>query len=161
MAKSNYQAELIFNLNSRLFKNTFAGMSEEDAQKRISDHSNSFSWIAAHTVWARYMIVAFLGNPQPNPYDDLFKGFKPYDDAQKYPSLEEISAQWNTASGFLQDALKTVSEEALAGESPIKSPIVENTNLGTVTFLAQHESYDIGQLGLLKKYFTNEAMSYS
>jgi len=27
--------------------------------------------------------------------------------------------------------------------------------------LAQHESYDIGQLGLLKKFFTKEAMSYN
>ena len=65
------------------------------------------------------------------------------------------------ASRLLKEALASVTEEYLAADSPLKSPIGDFTNGGTVAFLAQHESYDIGQMGFLKKYFTKEAMKYS
>ena len=56
--------------------------------------------------------------------------------------------------------LASVSEEHLATECPLKSPIGDFTFGGTIAFLAQHESYDIGQIGFLKKYFTKEGMKY-
>ena len=59
------------------------------------------------------------------------------------------------------DALNSVSEDHLAADAPFKSPIGDNTMGGTIAFFAEHESYDIGQLGFLKKYLTKEAMSYS
>lgn len=48
----------------------------------------------------------------------------------------------------------------MAAESPLKNPIGDSTNGGTLAFLTQHESYDIGQLAFLKKYYTKEAMQY-
>lgn len=161
MNKPIYFLENIFNLNTRLFNNTLAGVTEEQSSERISGHSNSFKWIATHTVWARYNTLMFLGKPAPNPYPGLFENFKPYDASDKYPSLEEIKTEWKKVSGLLKDALSSVSEEHLAADSPLKSPIGDFTNAGTIAFLAQHESYDIGQLGFLKKYLTKEAMAYN
>ena len=43
----------------------------------------------------------------------------------------------------------------------LRTRIGDFTIGGTIIFLAQHESYDIGQMGYLKKYFTKEAMKYS
>ena len=151
----------IFNLNTRLFVNTLAGVTETRSEERISGHSNSFKWIATHTVWARVNILMFLGKPVTNPYPGLFDNFKPFDSEDKYPTLEEIKNEWQKASALLKETLASVTEEQLAGDSPLKSPIGDNTNAGTIAFLAQHESYDIGQLGLLKKYLTKEAMSYN
>ncbi len=161
MNNSVYQSKIIFNMNDRLFKSTLEGITEEQAKERITDHVNPVIWIAAHTVWARYNTLMFLGKPAGNPYNDLFENFKAYDPSLNYPSLAEIKDEWEKASGLLNDALESVSEEHLAGDSPIKSPIGDFTNGGTVAFLAQHESYDIGQLGLLKKFFTKQAMSYN
>lgn len=161
MKKSIYHLEGIFNLNARLFMNTLAGVTEEQSAERVSDHSNSFKWVATHTVWARYNMLMFLGKPAENPYPGLFESFKPFNAADKYPSLEEIKKEWQKGSDLLRDALANVSEEHLAADSPLKSPIGDNTMGGTLAFLAQHESYDIGQLGFLKKYLTKEAMSYS
>lgn len=161
MKKSIYYLEITFNLNTRLFNNTLAGITEEQSGERISGHSNSFKWIATHTVWARYNTLMFLGKPAQNPYTGLFENFKPYDPADNYPSIEEIKNEWRKASELLKDALSYISEETLAADSPFKSPIQDNTMGGTVAFLAQHESYDIGQLGLLKKYLTKEAMAYT
>ncbi len=161
MNKTVYQSQIIFNMNDRLFLSTLQGVTDEQANERITGHVNPVIWIAAHTVWARYNSLVFLGAPAANPYNDLFENFKAYDVSLTYPSLAEIKDEWKKVSGLLQSAIQNVTEQHLAADSPIKSPIGDFTNGGTVAFLAQHESYDIGQLGLLKKFFTKEAMSYN
>jgi hypothetical protein len=103
-----------------------------------------------------------LGKPSAkNPYDGLFENFKPFDPNYNYAPLAEVKEEWQKASDLLKEALAGVTEEHLAAECPLKSPIGDFTFGGTIAFLAQHESYDIGQMGLLKKYLTNEAMSYN
>ena len=161
MNNSIYQSKIIFNMNDRLFNSALEGISEEQSKERITGHVNPVNWIASHTVWARYNTLMFLGKPADNPYNGLFENFKAYDSSLNYPSLSEIKNEWKKVSALLNDALGSVSEEHLAGDSPLKSPIGDFTNGGTIAFLAQHESYDIGQLGLLKKFFTKEAMSYN
>jgi hypothetical protein len=161
MAKSIYQSGIIFNLNSRLFLNALDGVSEAQAKERISDHNNPLNWLASHTVWARYNICMILGKPAAkNPYNGLFENFKPFDPSINYSNLAEIKTEWQQATILLNDALEAVTEEHLAADCPLKSPIGDFTNGGTVAFLAQHESYDIGQIAFLKKYFTKEAMKY-
>ncbi len=161
MNNSIYQSKIIFNMNDRLFNSALEGITEEQSKERITGHVNPVNWIASHTVWARYNTLMFLGKPADNPYNGLFENFKAYDVSLNYPSLSEIKNEWKKVSALLNDALGSVSEEHLAGDSPLKSPIGDFTNGGTIAFLAQHESYDIGQLGLLKKFFTKEAMSYN
>jgi hypothetical protein len=160
MTNSMNTSTLIFNLNERLFINSLNGITEEQAHETISGHNNSIAWIAAHTVWARYNMLFFLGKPAKNPFEGMFENFKPFNANETYPSLETIKKEWANASALLKEALKNTSEEHLAAESPIKSPIGDFSNAGTLAFLAQHESYDIGQLGFLKKYYTTEAMQY-
>jgi DinB superfamily len=161
MNKSIHQSALIFRLNGRLFHNTLKGISDEQARERISDHNNPLNWLGTHTVWARYNTCALLGKQVDNPYKGLFENFKPFDPADEYPSLAAISAEWDKASALLNEALETVTDEHLAGPAPFKNPLGDDTLFGAVTFLAQHESYDIGQMALLKKYLSKEAMSYS
>lgn len=162
MTSSIHQSELIFNLNARLFLNALVGITEEQAKERISDHNNPVCWLAAHTVWARYNSCAMLGKPvAKNPYAGLFENFKPYDPAANYGTLAQAKAEWQKASDLLKEAINTVTEDHLAADCPLKSPIGDFSFGGTVAFLAQHESYDIGQLAFLKKYFTKEAMSYN
>ena len=161
MTKAIYHSEVIFNLNSRLFLNALAGVTEEQAKERISDHNNPLNWLAVHTVWARYNIAALMGKPGNNPYNGLFEGFKPFDPNYKYATLAEAKAEWQKATDLLKEAIATVTDEQLAADAPFKNPTGDSSISGTIAFLAQHESYDIGQIGLLKKYFTKEAMSYN
>jgi len=161
MTKAIYHSEVIFNLNSRLFLNALAGVTEEQAKERISDHNNPLNWLAVHTVWARYNIAALMGKPGNNPYNGLFEGFKPFDPNYKYATLAEAKAEWQKATDLLKEAIAAVTDEQLAADAPFKNPTGDSSISGTIAFLAQHESYDIGQIGLLKKYFTKEAMSYN
>ena len=161
MKKTIHPLEIIFNLNQRLFYNTLAGVTEEQAKERVSPHSNPLNWLAAHTVWARYLMLMFLGKSVTNPYAELFDNFKAYDASLSYPSLSEVKEEWQKVTGLLKEAIDSVSEELLAAEAPIKNPSGDFTNGGTLAFLTQHKSYTIGQLSYLKKYFTKEAMSYN
>ncbi len=154
-------SSLILNLNQRLFVNCLAGVTDAQAKERISDHNNPFNWLATHTAWARYNIAALLGKPGNNPYNGIFEGFKPFDDSMQFDSLEKIKDEWNKASELVNEGLASVTEEHLAADAPFKNPTGDSTIGGTIAFLAQHESYDIGQMALLKKYLTKEAMSYS
>ncbi len=158
---SVYQLELIFNLNERLFLNALEGVTDKQAKERISENNNPLIWIATHTVWARYNMLAFLGSPVKNPYEGMFENFRPYDKTDKYPDLDAVKAEWRKAGSLLRDALHSVTEEHLSSQSALKNPTGDFTNEGTVAFLAQHESYDIGQIGFLKKFHTKEAMKYN
>ena len=161
MAKSIHQSELIFNLNNRLFHNALEGVTDQQGSERITDHNNSLNWLAAHTTWARYNLCMILGKPaEKTPYNGMFENFKPLDPSTTYPSLTETRAEWDKATALLKDALAEVTEEHLAADCPLKSPTGDPSNAGTVAFFAQHESYDVGQIGFLKKYFTKEAMKY-
>ncbi|MEO6488428.1 MAG: DinB family protein [Ferruginibacter sp.] len=159
-APAVYPCMLIFKLNQRLFLNCLDGVTEEQSTERISEHSNHFIWIATHTLWARYNTINLLGSTVDNPYKGMFEGFKPYDKKDVYPSLKTVKEQWESVSALLIDAFQSVTEEHLAAEGPFKNPIGDNSIGGTIIFLAQHESYDIGQMGYLKKYLTKEAMKY-
>lgn len=161
MSSSIYYVKIITRLNERLFTNALVGITEAQANERLSDHNNPVIWIAAHTVWARYNTLALLGKPVKNPYEGLFENFKAFDASLDYTSIEAIRTEWKKVSNLLNDAFESVQEPHLASEAPIKNPIGDFTIGGTIAFLAQHESYDIGQLALLKKYLTAEAMSYS
>lgn len=161
MKKSTDHSELILNMNERLFLNALEGVTDEHAKERLTGHNNPLIWMAAHTVWARFNMLMFLGKPAQNPFEGKFENFKAYDAADNYPPLETIKEEWKNASTLLKEALQSVTEEHLSGDSPLKSPIGDFSNGGTLAFLAQHESYDIGQIAFLKKYFTKEAMKYS
>jgi hypothetical protein len=93
MSNSTYHSELIFNLNYRLFTNALAGVTEEQANLRISDHNNPLPWLATHTVWVRYNEAILMGKPGNNPYNGMFENFKPYEDAMKLPTLEEVKKE--------------------------------------------------------------------
>jgi hypothetical protein len=103
----------------------------------------------------------FLGKPAAkNPYEGMFENFKPFDPAYSYPALEHSRAEWHKVTALLQDALSSADEAHLSSECLLKSPIGDPTNGGTIAFLAQHESYDIGQIAFLKKFHTKDAMKY-
>ena len=161
MRKELAHTAIILNLNERLFINSLAGVTDEQAKQRLSNHNNPLNWIATHTAWARYNIAAMLGKPGNNPYNGMFENFKPFDESMKFDSLEKIKEEWKKASALIREGLASATDEHLAADAPFKNPGGDSTLGGTIAFLAQHESYDIGQLALLKKYLTKEAMSYN
>jgi uncharacterized damage-inducible protein DinB len=151
----------ILNLNSRLLINCLAGVSDGDAERRLSDNTNSMVFIAAHLVDARNFMATLLGLKLPNPVGDALRDVRSINEVTALPSLEAVRAAWRDLAEPLERRAAQVSAEDLAGPSPESFPVEDGSLLGGVAFLLQHESFHIGQLALLRKQLGYPSMEYA
>ncbi|HEY2930760.1 MAG TPA: DinB family protein [Acidobacteriota bacterium] len=151
----------VLRLNTRLFRNCLDGLTEEQARVRPSGTTNSAAFVAAHVADARFYLLRVLGAERPNPLARYLNGARSIDDLSQYPSLTEIQTAWTTASHALRDRLDAVTAAELDAPVTIGFPVANQTVLGVLTFLVQHDSYHVGQLALLRKYAGLPAMRYT
>jgi len=152
--------QLIFNLNSKLFLNATAGITDEMAAIRPNDQINNVVFISAHLLDARYYISDMLDLKVVNPFKDAFEKVTRVEESDQLPGLKTIRGNWVKLSQKLSDHFIEVSEAVLRREAPFKFPVADPTILGATTFLISHESYHLGQLGILRKYLDLPAMKY-
>jgi uncharacterized damage-inducible protein DinB len=151
----------IYRLNTRLVHNCLDGLTEEQGRARPVAAANSAAFIAAHVADTRFAIVAWLGAPLENPLSATLADARGIDDIAELPTLAEIRAAWDVVSGALEGRLALLSAEELDAPSPQRFPAGGPTLLGALSFLAQHDSYHVGQLALLRKAAGLPAMRYS
>lgn len=150
----------IFRLNTRLFHNCLDGLSEDQARERPTGATNSAAFVAAHVADTRFAVVGWLGGAVENPLAAALAGAQGIEDVPSLATLPEIRAAWDAASTGLAERLAMVAPDALDGPGPQRFPGAGPTLLSALAFLAQHDSYHIGQLALLRKYVGMPAMRY-
>ncbi len=150
----------IFKLNSRLFLNCLDGMDEGQARWRPSGATNSAGYIALHLADTRYLLARMVGLDATSPFAALTDGAKSIDDIKSLPSLDDIRAAWKAVTGELRERFKVMTDADLARAASQKLPVEDMSTLGAITFLMQHDTYHIGQLGLLRKQAGLGAMGY-
>lgn len=151
----------ILRLNTRLFRNCLAGLSEDQARARPSATANSAAFVAAHVAETRFYLLGQLGASRPSPLDRYLAGWKSIDQLTEWPPLAEIQTAWTEAAHALRDRLEAMTPAELDAPHPTQFPVEPKTALGVLAFLVQHDSYHIGQLSLLRKVAGLPAMSYS
>ena len=151
----------ILDINTKLFRNCLAELSEEQSRTRPSDVTNHAAFVAAHLVESRYYILKGLGAPLPCPLEKYLGSWRAIDEITEWPSLAETLEAWEAGSKALAARLASITGAELDAPAPTKMPVYEQTALGTLAFLVQHDSYHVGQLSLLRKYAGLPAMSYS
>lgn len=161
MQNSIFPLQLIFNLNSKLFLYALEEVTDEMAAIRPDSQINNVVFISAHLLDARYYISDMLDLKIVNPFKNVFDKVSRVEDSDQLPGLNTIRNTWVEISEQLSDHLTEVSEEVLRRKDPFKFPIADSTVLGATTFLISHESYHLGQLGMLRKYLGLPAMKYS
>ena len=147
-----------YELHNKLFKNVVEDLEKEKAD-RPTDATNHSAWIAGHIVSARFFVANMLGVPDQEPYSELFGQGKAIEDGVSYPSLSDQLNHFNDINLKIGDKLRNIEEEKLKEAAPFPLPTGETVG-DLINFLAHHEAYHIGQLGLLRKYFGKEAMKY-
>ncbi len=148
-------------LNTRLFLNCLDDLTEEAAQWRKNGGGNNVNFIALHLVDARFYLARTLGAEIPNPFSEDLERANSIDDIEQFPSMDEIRATWIDVSRQLLQRMVALPEDVLWGDSEQESPVEDNTKLGGVAFLLHHESYHIGQMGLLRRQLGYPSMSYA
>ena len=149
-----------YKLNAKLFNNVLVDITDEEANKRISDSTNSFAWIAGHTVWIQYSLANLLGITQENPYNENFAFGTKFDTQTDYGSLAKMKADWDSLTPKVTEGLENLTLEQLDTKSPFPIPFEEQTIRGVLGFQMHHLGYEIGQLGLYRRFLNKEAMTY-
>ncbi len=149
----------IFRLNTQLLLNCLDGLSDELANRRGEPHLNSISFLVAHLTDTRHYLASIAGSPLPSPFSPAFAKAKTMEEAGLLPSLEELKGHWERAAAHLAVLIERLDTPQL-NQSGTALPGSDGTLLGNLSFLAQHESYHLGQIALLRKSHGLPAMSY-
>jgi uncharacterized damage-inducible protein DinB len=150
----------IFKLNSSLFLNTLVDMDDDQASWRPTEQTNSAAYLALHLVDTRYFMATHIGLTLVNPFAALLKEARSIRDLRTLPRLDEVRAAWKAVTGETRVKFGQMTDAHLNVIASAKLPTDDETTLGMLSFLMQHESYHIGQLGLLRKQMGLPAMLY-
>jgi uncharacterized damage-inducible protein DinB len=151
----------ILDLNTDLLLNCLDGMTDEDARARLPGGGNSIAFLAAHLADTRHFLATRLEHPLHNPLSPYLADARTIDDIRAWPPLGQIREAWVTIGDHLASVLGRLTPDALARQGIHRFPIADSTPLGLLAFLAQHESYHVGQAAFVRRQLGRPAMAYT
>ena len=159
METSIVSLRALFRLNTRMYLNCLEGLSDSEAQARPSSETNSIAFLALHLADTRYFLAGYLGLSVQNPLAD-YEAASGIDDIEEMPSVEELRTIWRDVASHLEECFDSLTPDQLSATSEQSFPVEDPTVLGGIAFLAQHEAYHIGQMGLVRKYLGKGGIGY-
>ena len=150
----------IFELNTDLLLNCLDGLSQDEGQRRLDGGGNSIIFLAAHLADTRHFLLGRLGHPLTNPLSRYLADAQSIEDIGEWPTLEEVRRAWLTVSAHLSDALANLESGALERTGAHRFPVGDSSPLGMLAFLAQHDSYHVGQAAFIRRQLGKPAMTY-
>lgn len=151
----------LFALNTDLLLNCLPDISDTEARQCLIGGGNSIAFLAAHLTDTRHFLVTRLGSPLANPIAHYLEDARGIADIKKWPTLDQIRNAWLAVSSHLQQVLEELTAEQLGERNVHRFPLGDTTRLGMIVFLAQHDSYHLGQIAFLRRQLGKTAMSYA
>lgn len=140
----------IYAFNTVSLRVSLGDLSAEDAGRRWRDGGgSSIIFLLGHLLSSRVGLLKRFGETEDNPYAELFGGNAGARDASDYPGLDELARGWDDVAARLESTLAGLSEEQVMADAE-GFPIADQTARGALMFLAWHESYHVGQIGLMR-----------
>lgn len=149
----------IFNVNSMLLLNTFNDVTEELSLKRPNKKTNSMMFLLLHTIDARYFMLKELGVKIENPFGKYVDWANTIDDIVKYPKLKRALSGWKNLDKILTGKLSRLSDKQLNSNLNMDFPGGKKV-INMIAFLAEHESYHVGQLAYIRKFLGLKAVMF-
>jgi uncharacterized damage-inducible protein DinB len=150
----------IFRLNTELVLNCIEDLDDERAQTRGEPPVNSIAFLVAHLTETRHLIAQIVGQPLPSPFSEGFSKARTLEAAGPLPPLDELRPHWERISAHIAVHIERLDTAQLAQSSSQRLPGTDGSLLGALAFLAQHESYHLGQIGILRRQQGCSPMSY-
>lgn len=148
-------------LNTDLLLNCLDGLTDEEARRRLAGGGNTIAFLAAHLTDTRHFLANRLGHPIANPLSRYLAQASSIDDIVEWPTLTEQREWWRTVSRHLGQVVAARTAEELRRPDVHRFPMGDSSELGMIAFLAQHDSYHIGQMGFLRRQLGKPAMAYT
>ena len=102
-----------------------------------------------------------LGHPLFNPLARYLADVRSIEEIRELPSLAEIRSAWQAVSTHVQAVLAELTPSDLAEPNVHRFPLEDTTRLGMIAFLAQHDSYHLGQIAFIRRQLGKPPMSYA
>jgi uncharacterized damage-inducible protein DinB len=151
---------MILDLNTDLLLNCLDGLSESEAQQRLTGGGNSIGFLAAHLTDSRHFLTSRLGHPLSNPLARFLADAKSIDEIRSWATLDEVRSAWNRISKHVQAVLDGLTDADLEKPGFQGFSVPDPTAMGFIAFLTQHDSYHIGQAGFVRRQLGKPAMTY-
>lgn len=153
-----------FDLHHRLYNNVLAGFTNEETNRRLHGNTaiNHVKYLAGHLLNSQYGLGIIAGIDPEVKWNDLFAvmGKSEARDNFPYPDIEEIRTAWNGMHRDIRNGLDKLSPRELSKKPPAPFDQVANTVGELWAFINHHQAYHIGQIGILRRGFGKEPMSY-
>ena len=144
---------VVLEANSALLRKALDGVDSDTWVRRPNDHTNHLAYISCHALDARFYLMRMIGHERTNPWQTLFDAATHITTMKEYPPVYELVAEWDELHEATLAALDGLSAADLDATSAARFPTEDGSILGGITFLAFHEAYHVGQLGLVRKFF--------
>ena len=126
-------------------------LTPEAWQTRLGDGTaNHAAFIALHLLDVRCFMLRALGEEAHHPFEEQTRNARRLEDIVEFPGRDVILAAWQDVGTRFRPVLEAVTREWLVEPAPHRFPIGDETRLGMLAFLVQHEAYHLGQLGLIR-----------
>jgi hypothetical protein len=139
-----------FSQNTTSLTKSFEGLAPEEWLRSPNEKSNHLTWVVGHIIWARAAVAGMLGSPFSKPWFPLVARGSKIADPAEYPSSAELSLALQEVTALLNAAMENATEEVLAGPAPGRTPSADGKLSGTVSFLAWHDTFHVGQTVYLR-----------
>jgi uncharacterized damage-inducible protein DinB len=151
-------------LHHRLYDNVLDGFTDEETNRRLHDDNkiNHVKYLAGHLLNSQYGLAIIADLDPKVKWNELFaiRGQSKAKDDYPYPDIEEIKAEWNGMHEQIREGLNQLTADDLTETPPAPFDQVAESVDELWSFINHHQAYHIGQIGLLRRGFGKEPMSY-
>ena len=141
-----------FRFNEQALEKATGDFTDDDWLYRINGTSSHALWLLGHLAVSRRALLRGSGKERPPaPWEAAFtKGSRPMD-GKDGPSPQALKADLVASGELLEAHLGSLTPEQAAAPYSRTMPDGSSTIDGAAHFLHWHETYHIGQLGLLRR----------
>jgi len=140
-----------FSMNASMMRRALDGLDAGTAARRPVEDGNPLAFLAVHVVDARAFLVGILGGDAGHEWSEIFAAAREFEDLDAVPTPQQLLTTFDILSARLDARLESIDAESLNQPSGESFPTGDESVLGAISFLAFHESYHVGQIGLLHR----------
>jgi hypothetical protein len=142
-----------FRFHETLLAAETEGFTQEDWDAPAGERGgNPARWILAHVTCYRRRLCALLGEPMPQePWEAAVSRGAAPGDVAALPSPADLASRMAAAGEVLGRRLRALTEAEGAADAGQTFPDGGRTVADAARFLQFHETYHLGQIGLIRR----------
>lgn len=139
-------------LTTKVLHANVAGLTQEESLIQPHPGGNCLNWVVGHLVRTYNHVLPLLGQePAGGDLDRYDRGAPPIKDPAEARDLSELLAAWDEAVRRFDTGLASLTPEALDRPAPGPDPNRTETVRSLLNTICFHQSYHVGQTGVLRR----------